>query len=278
MKKGSSKEIIIFLEKNLLYSYNAPSIYQKLKGKIPINTIRSELKRLYESGRIRKVDRGFYQALVKQENIDLLENPPTMLHAITIVAVSPKLQMLRQGLTPTNCKFECWMDFLEWLEREGFKTNSYTKGNKKQYSKRIWYDDRDVRINIHTNCKINFYLGCSKHPLDYFEFRDIYNRINGYLDCITPFKEEFVHQIGINKDFREFDLDGINSIRLRDFANCWWQIYRKETIQRVRFECHLNTTKPVLRLGEAYSILESFSNPFYRNSSSKVVDEGGMFG
>ena len=72
-------------------------------------------------------------------------------------------------------------------------------------------------------------------------------------------------------------MDGINSIRLRDFANCWWQIYRKETIQCVRFECHLNP-KPVLKLGEAYSILESFSNPFGRNGSSKVDDEGGMFG
>ena len=151
MKKRSSKEIIVFLEKNLLYSYDTPRIYQKLNGKIPINTIRSELKRLYDSGRIRRVGRGFYQALVKQENIDLLENPPTMLHAITIVCVSPKLQKLRQGLTASNCRFSCWMDFLEWIEKEDFKTNNYSKGDKKQYSKRIWFDDRDVQINIHNN-------------------------------------------------------------------------------------------------------------------------------
>lgn len=249
-----------FLEQNIRYSYNAPSIHRHLKGHIPLNTIRSELRRLYNDDKINLVGRGFYQAKVKKSNIDLLENPPTMLHAITIICDSPKLQKLRQGLTSHSCRFNTWLDFLEWLEVEQFEVYSYSKGDKKQYSKIIWYDDRDIHLSIHNNCKIDIYIGCSKHPVDYFEFRDIYNRVNGYLNCISPFVNEYVTQIGINKDFKEFDLDGVNSLRLRDFSNAWFQIYRKESIQRVRFECHL-TPKPRLGLRDAYFILDGFSRP-----------------
>lgn len=256
----ANKQIKQFLERNITYSYNAPSLYKQLKGKIPMNTIRSELRRLYNDDEINFVSRGFYQAKVNQSNIDLLENPPTKLHAITINCDCPKLQKLREGLTSPNCRFSSWMDFLEWLEFEKFKVSSYSRGDKKQYSKVIWYDDRDVHLGIHQNCKIDIFIGCSKHPIDYFEFRDIYNRINGYLDCINPFVNECVSQIGINKDFKEFDLDGVSSLRLKDFSNAWFQIYRKESVQCIRFECHLNP-KPKLDLRDAYTILESFSRP-----------------
>jgi len=258
LTKTASHQIKIFLEKNIQYSYNAPTIYQKLQGRIPLNTIRSELTRLYENGKIRKVGRGFYQAKVNKENIDLLENPPTLLHAITVICESPKLQKLRQGLTSHNYN---WMNFLEWLEKENFKANKYSRGDKIQYSKVVWFENHDVNITIHNNSIIDIYIGCSKNPIDYHMFRDIYKSIEGYLYCITPFVNERVSQIGINKDFSTFDLDGVNCIKLKDFANAWWQIYRKESLQCVRFECHLNTTKPTLALKDAYQILESFSRP-----------------
>lgn len=249
-----------FLQNNIRYSYNAPTIYRKLNGKIPLNTIRIELKRLCDRGEIRRVSRGFYQAKVDMETINLLENPPTLLHAITIVADVPKLQKRVQGTSRSNFKR---MDFLEWLEQSGFVILKYNdKSERRRYSKVVWFDDRDVHIHVHVdNATVTIYFGCSKHPLSYLEFRDLYNRVYGFLEPITPFVNERVTQIGINKDFREFDLDGVNSIRLRDFANAWFQIYRKESIAAVRFECHLNT-RPVLSLQDAYFILESFSRPF----------------
>lgn len=268
----TKERVLKFLQENITYSYNAPTIFRHLKGKIPINTIRSDLKRLYEDKTINKIDHGFYQAKVDFETIDVLENPPTLLHAITITLDSPKLQKLGQGAINDNCRFKAWNDFLMWLECEGFIAKKYNvHGEKQQYTKRIYYHDRDVAITIHDNCRIILHFGCSQHPMNHNEFKDFYCYVCGYLSELSPFCNEFVTEIGINKDYSELQVTDFRSLRLKDFDNAWMQIYNKESIQRVRFECHLNP-KPVLSVRDAFLMLDSLSNPF-RNYSTGSVDE-----
>jgi len=269
------KKLLSFLQQNIRYSYNAPTIFQHFKGQIPVNTIRSELKRLYEEKKINKPSRGFYRAKVDRDTIDLIENPPTMLHAITINANSPKLQKLGQGPLPHNCRFNTKMDFLEWLESNNFKQKKYHGcSSKLQFYKTFWFDDRDVVVNIHDKGVVVFHFGCSKHPVSYFEFRDIYNRLLGLIDPICPLSEEVITQIGINKDFAEIELDGFRSLKLKQFVNAWFQIYQKESIERVRFECHINP-RPPLNVVDAFNMIESVGNPFKNNG--RVDNSEGMF-
>ena len=272
----NKEKILKFLQNNIRYSYNAPTIYQHFKGRIPLNTIRSELKRLYEEKTIIKPDRGFYRAKVDRETIDLIENPPTQLHAITINATSPKLQKIGQGPLPTNCRFKTEDDFKAWLGFEGFKVKKYHRNSEKsQFYKTYWFDDRDVVVTIHCSGLLVFHFGCSSHPLGYYEFRDMYNNLLGKVDPLCPLVDEVVTQIGINKDFSEIELDGFTSLRLKQFTNAWFQVYQKESIRRVRFECHINP-KPCLGVSDAFLMIESLSSPF-KSGSGGVDNSGGMF-
>ena len=101
------------------------------------------------------------------------------------------------------------------------------------------------------------FIGCSKHPINYLEFRDIFNNVMGRIDFLSPFVDCLVTQIGINKDYKLLELDGVRSIRLREYENAWFQVYKKESIGVVRFEAHV---APRLSLKDAFLIIESLSN------------------
>jgi len=255
---NSKQKVLEFLQNNIRYSYNAKTIYRHLKGTISESTIRQNLRRLYEEKQINKIDRGFYQAKVNKKVLNILERPPTLLHAITICCDCPKLQISGQGAKRHSYKKE----ILNWLKYNEFEFTSYNKNKPDvgMHIKRFWFsEDRDATVSLHSNGRMETFIGCSKHPINYLEFRDILNNIEGRMSFLSPFENQIVTQIGINKDYRQFDLSGIRSLKLKEYSNAWFQIYKKESIGSVRFESHI---APKLDLKDAFQILESLSNGY----------------
>jgi len=257
-------KVLNFLQKNIRYSYNAPTIYRHLNGKIPLNTIRQILRRLTEEKKIIKLTRGFYQGKVNSKVLKILEKPPTLLHAITIKCNSLKLQKRGEGAKRSCDNFD------EWFKFNHFKFVRYNKnGSGGMWTRRFWvFEDRDCTVTVHGNGTVELFIGCSKHPINYLEFRDIYNNVMGRIDFLSPFVDSMITQIGINKDYKLLELDGVRSLRLQEYCNAWFQIYKKESIGVVRFESHV---APRLGLRDAFLILEGLS-------SGKGDYDGGELG
>ena len=150
-------------------------------------------------------------------------------------------------------------NFEDWFDFNHFKFVRYNKNGKGgMYVRRFWiFEDRDCTVTVHSNSTVELFIGCSKHPVNYLEFRDIYNNVMGRIDFLSPFVDSLVTQIGINKDYKLLELDGVRKLRLQEYSNAWFQIYKKESIGSVRFESHV---APRLSLRDAFLILEGLSN------------------
>ena len=231
-----AEKILNFLKNNPIYSYNAPTIYKKLHGEIPINSIRSELRRLCEKKLAIRELRGFYRVNISPEALYYLERPPTLLHGIMVsMNTASKLQKAIHGITSTNYKKD--------LKNLGFKEKTNNRLIKALY----YHNDitRLITITVHEKGRIDIYLNCSKQPVNYFEFRDILNFCEGKLDFLSPFLDQRVIQFGMAKDFREIRLDGVNSLTLRAFMDSWFRVYNKDQLGVTRIEQHVRCNLPV---------------------------------
>ena len=80
LRPGTTAEkLLLFFSQNPRYSYNAPTIYKHFHGKININTIRSELRRLHETNYLLRETHGFYRVKIDKETLFDLEQPNTLL-------------------------------------------------------------------------------------------------------------------------------------------------------------------------------------------------------
>jgi len=225
-----------FLKKNPIHSYTAKSLEHFIK--LNINTIRSELRRLHEKGFVHRETHGHYRIKIDAETLFYLENPPTLLHGIMISmnSASQKLQNDIHTISADLCNF----DFIQ------------TKGkNKKRWFKSLYYEDdanRVVTINVHKIGRIDVYINCSNHPVNYFEFRDILKFIEGNIVFLGPFSDQRVVEFGEAKDFRSVRMSGCSEVSLRVFMNHWFRIYNKERLGVVRMEQHIRCDVPVSSL------------------------------
>jgi len=226
-------QILSFLKNNPRYSYNAPTLQKKLKTQ-NINTIRSELRRLNQKGFISRETHGFYRIKLDGEILYYLEHPPTLLHGIMISMKSVrKLQNGVHGISAELYKF-------------GFKQTR--KPNMKRFFKKFFYEndlDRQVTITVHFSGRIDIYINCSNHPVNYFEFRDILKYCEGKIDFIGPFSDQRVVEFGEAKDFRTVRMSGCSEISLRVFMNHWFRIYNKERLGVTRVEQHIRCDVPL---------------------------------
>jgi predicted transcriptional regulator len=226
-------KILKYLRNNPRYSYNAKTLETELKENI--NTIRSELRRLHDKGFIHRETHGFYRVKLDSEVLYNLENPPTLLHGIMVSmkSYSQKLQNNIHGISAILCNF-------------GFKQG--TGRNKKRWTKSFFYEDdvdRRVTVTVHMIGRIDVYVNCSNHPVNYFEFRDILKFVEGNLSVLGPFGDQRVVEFGQAKDFRSVCMSGCNELSLRVFMNHWFRIYNKERLGVTRMEQHIRCDVPV---------------------------------
>ena len=234
-KHRVNQKILEYLKNNPRYSYNAPTIYKHFKGQYNLNTIRSELRRLHESKKIIRETHGFYRIKLDSETLYYLENPPTLLHGIMVSfkSFSTKLQNDIHGISASLCNF-------------GFVQ---TKGkNRARWFKKFFYGDdvdRVVTITVHRSGRVDVYLNCSNHPVNYFEFRDILSFVEGHVSFLGPFGDQRVVEFGLAKDFRSVRMSGCNELGLRVFMNHWFRVYNKERLGVTRVEEHVRCDVPV---------------------------------
>lgn len=233
--------ILKFLNKNFRYSYQPKQLENYLK--MNINTIRSELRRLHEAKKVIREKHGFYRIKMDPEAFYYLEKPPTLLHGIMVsMKWNRKLQNDIHGITADKRI----LDLFDRLKNNGFRQ---TDGkNKNRFVKSFHYENdsnRLVTVTIHFNGRLDVYINCSNHPVNYFEFRDILKYTQGTIDFIGPFQDQRVIQFGMAKDFKEIRLEGANSLTLRAFMNNWFRVYNKERLGVTRVEQHITTDVPV---------------------------------
>ena len=260
MSRNKDK-ILIFLRNNPLHSYNAKAIEHELK--LNINSIRSELRRLHDKGLVHRETHGFYRIKMDSETLYNLEHPPTLLHGIMVSmrTASQKLQNDIHGISAILCNF-------------GFVQGSGK--NQKRWHKAFYYEDdveRKVTITVHLNGRVDVYVNCSNHPVNYFEFRDVLKFVEGNISFLRPFMDQRVVEFGEAKDFRHVRMSGCNELGLRVFMNHWFRIYNKERLGVTRVEQHIKCDVPVSTL------LDLFERMFLPvgNGFSEQDNSGGMF-
>ena len=120
----------------------------------------------------------------------------------------------------------------------------------KEYS---WAEtDRLITITVHKIGRIDVYINCTNHPVNYFEFRDILKFVEGSITFLRPFSDQRVVEFGEAKDFRHVKMSGCNELSLRVFMNHWFRIYNKERLGVTRIEQHIKCDVPVSTLMDLF--------------------------
>lgn len=259
-----SDAILHFLKNNPRYSYNTMTLYRKLKAKYPKNTIRSELRRLCEKKHIIRIQHGFYKINISPDIMNFLEQPPTLLHGIMVSMDSIRFRKLQNSIhgIPAEC---CIWDELE-------SCNFELRGNNKYIKKFFYEDDSDRLVTNTVHCstgRIDVYLNCTNHPVNYFEFRDIYSFNKANINCLRPFVNERIVELGMNKDFVSIRMEGVSALSLRVFRDHWFRIYNKERLGVLRVEQHIKTDVSV---DTFFSMFERMFIPQPINGNGRVDD------
>ncbi len=251
--------ILSFLKNDPTHSYSAKALQHELK--LNINTIRSELRRLHEKGLIHRETHGYYRIKMNSETLYNLEHPPTLLHGIMVSmeSASQKLQNDIDTISANLCNF-------------GFKQG--TGKNIKRWFKSFYYEDdpeRLITMTVHKMGRVDVYLNCSNHPVNYHEFRDILKYSEGQIFYLRPFSNQRVVSFGEAKDFRHVQMSGCNELSLRVFVNHWFRIYNKERLGVTRMEQHIKCDVPVSVL------LDLFERMFLPVGNGFKDNSEGMF-
>lgn len=248
-----SFKILSIINSNPRQQYNAKAIDQVLEGKYNyhkdekrIAKIRTELSRLADRSKIRRIKRGYFQAKATLEIIAMIESPDTKLHGI-------KIEVKKiEGISVQH-------SILDWLKAKHFRDIANKRGTPlKRHTKQVGWRERWITITVHESGLVEIFLNCSKMPLTYEEFCSFCDFLDGYFKpyCFTR-NNAYVIQVGMGKDFEEMHLDGVTCIRLHKFKNDWCSIYENKE-GRVRFEHHLKLN---ITLEDAINIMSLISTP-----------------
>ncbi len=262
-----SHKILCIINSNPRQKYNAKSIDQVLEGKYNyhkdekrIAKIRTELNRLRDRSKIRRISHGYFQAKATLETIAIIESPETKLHGIKI-----EIRKM-EGIS-------AHYNILDWLKTKHFREIKNAKGTPlKRYTKETGWRDRWITITVHDAGLIEIFVGCSKNPLSYPEFCSFCDFLDGFFEPYYFTRNNaYVVQVGIGKDYEELHFDGFTCIRLHKFKNDWCSIYENEE-GRVRFEHHLKLN---ITLEDGINIMSLISTPPcfpYQNHSDEKRD------
>lgn len=267
-----SDEILNIIEENPRCQYNAYAIYTTLyrnrnqaRDYKKIAQIRTELKRLSDRKKIRRMHRGFYQAKPTPKIIKKLENPETKLHGIKLEFQIHENNILKiHGISAHN-------NILSFLKSNRFEVVNNKNGKSlRRWSKGIFVFDRWVTITVHDGGLVEVFCGCSDYPLTLPDFIRFCDFLCGFFQPIILFKyrEVLVRQIAVSRDFWEQELSGVSCITLHKFRNDWTRIYQHDSF--VRYEHHLTLD---ITLEDAFNSLELLTFSPRVNGYGNRVDE-----
>ena len=271
-----NNEILATLENNPKQQYNSKGIMDAIYGRknrdLPPSElrkitakIRTELKRLSDHKKIRRMHRGFYQAKPSPRIIQKLEDPETKLHGIKLECELTENNTFGiHGISAQN-------NILDFLKTNRFNEVTTRQGTfLKRWTKNIWWEERNITITIHEKGLVEIFCGASNNPLSFPGFCSLCDYLSGYMQPISPFKKRNVmmKQVGVNRDFEEERLEGVSCITLHKFLNDWARIYQKEN--GVRYEHHLKLN---ITLEDAFNSLSLLTQNPISNGFSKKPDE-----
>ena len=262
-----NNKILRIINSNPRQQYNVKTIDQILEGKLNyypdegrIAKIRTELNRLANRSKIKRMKRGYFQAKTTLEIIAQIEDPLTRLHGLKI-EIKKILGISAQ------------YNIFDWCKEKRFMPISNDKGTYlKRWKKQVFWKGRTATITIHECGLIEIFLNASDRPLSYEEFCGFCEYLDGFFEpFVFTRNNAYVTQLGMGKDFEELHLDGLTCIRLHKFKNDWCSIYQKDD-GRVRFEHHTNLD---INLEDAINIMSLISTPpkyFHSNNQDEYKD------
>ena len=272
-----SKKIQQIIEDNPLQPFNSTGVLyallgEKVKEILPndkrryLAKIRTELKRLSERKKIRKISRGFYQAKPLPHIIQKLEDPEIKIHGLKLE--SDIVENNKNEILPSSSQ----NNTIEgWLNQRDFESFGYNKWKTNR-----WWENRKITFSVHVGGLVEIWTKASTNPYSFSDFIRWLEWVNGFFDpLLFNHSKTFVRQIGFNRDFKLLRIDGAKSVSLKLMMNVWSQIYQKGEF--VRFEHHLTFPKMTLSLDNVVNSLLLINTPL-SNGNDDLKDRGGMFG
>jgi len=226
------------------------------------STIRYYLNQLYKENKILKQKVGmtttFWTQKTHLKMAQTITPPPgsllSQIHGIVLFI---------RGLTSSDptlgikCKCADSVFSLNFIQKNKSKKSGYcvcrrcgaSIRNNFSY-KRVWRE-RDITWKYGKHKKsCTVWVGCSLSPLDYFDFKDLLNHLEGLVGIrvwdnldLWQFK-----QGGFHNDVRKSSIDAVHfDCTLNDFGHVFARIYEKDWVvdtaieTGVRFEVHLET-------------------------------------
>ena len=200
------------------------------------DAIKKSLNRLYHHKNIERVTYGWYRSIYNLDDILKAESPEMRLHGIKIEGIVPNLE---------QASLSCHL----------LNNLSMTSSGNRRMGK-FSFMGRVVTVQLSESGRVEIQIRGTKYPLNYVEFEQFAGWIDGISNGAHLKWNLMIVQLGIGRDFRTWELEGIKSIKWGQWRNAWAQIYQKTATMRA--EIHINER---LGLGDAIHILRGMTEP-----------------
>ena len=230
-------------------SFNPKTI--ALLIKIPVPTVRVLLRRMARAHMIGQDLRGLYRSIFTLDDLLRAESPELQIHGLVF---NGKVINIKQG------SLFCYL--LESKSRPA-------SGNRKKII--LPFEGRDLRIMLSENSTIEIFLKSSKYPINYSLFEQLIGYLKSILQDAIDWPELRIVEIGLGRDFKTWRLDGIQSIKIKEFRNAWIQIYQHGPERDTRLELHLHDR---ITLTDALNILKVATEPLYQAPALQDLKQG----
>lgn len=258
------KKIMEIMEQNPKFKWTAKSLTSTLYyipnvgiDKKILAQVRTTLYRLWNDGKIRRLNRGFYQVKPTPSIVKKLENPDVKVHGVKI-----EFRLDEHNIFGID-GISAHSNIVSFLDANRFEEVRNGNGvSLRRFSKNVFWEDRKITFTVHGCGLIEIFCSAGDNCMslsDFFRFTDF---ISGFLMPICSFDKSraLLRQIGLNRDFEEMRLDGVSCITVRKFLNDWVRVYQHGDV--VRYEHHL---KLDITLEDAFNSLSLLTFSSFRN-------------